>query len=167
MPWLNWSLKLHIRLRTISFLISIHITHVYVQWILYSFVWFYLIKCAFTCSILVNQTKRFFSVLVVFGKYFVFTKIVKISKTVLSCFGNSVAGRSSRMPQSRAHSEIFRGSLAGQCPSHKKYFEYFPKFVKVQLVYKTLWTFRHLITKLPIQALWQTISVRKMNTSYK
>ena len=34
-------------------------------------------------------------------------------------------------------------------------------FMKVQIVYKTLWTFRPPITKLPIQALWQTISVRK------
>ena len=37
-------------------------------------------------------------------------------------------GWSSRMPQSRAHTEIFRGSLAGQCPSREKYLEYFSKF---------------------------------------
>ena len=63
-----------------------------------------------------SNIKRFLSVLVVFGKYFVFAKIVKFSKTVLPCFGDSVAGWSSRMPQSRAHTEIFRDSLAGQCP---------------------------------------------------
>ena len=41
----------------------------------YSFVWLYLIKCVFTCSIFVDSnTKRFLSVLGVFGKYFVFTK---------------------------------------------------------------------------------------------
>ena len=32
------------------------------------------------------------------------------------------------MPQSRAHTEIFRDSVAGQCPSHEKYLEYFSKF---------------------------------------
>ena len=84
MPWLNWSLKFHIRLRTISLLISIHNTQVYVQWMLYSFVWLYLIKCVFTCSIFVDSnTKWFLSVLGVFGKYFVFTKT--------EIFKNSVA----------------------------------------------------------------------------
>ena len=68
------------------------------------------------------------SVLVVFGKYFVFTKIVKISKIVLPYFGDSIAGWSSRMPQSRAHTEIFRDLLAGQYPTREKYLEYFSKF---------------------------------------
>ena len=57
-----------------------------------------------------------------------FTKMSKISKIVLSCFCDSVTGWSSRMSQSRAHTEIFRCSLAGQCPSHEKYLEYFSKF---------------------------------------
>ena len=74
------------------------------------------------------NTKRFLSVLVVFGKSFVFTKMSKISKIVLSCFCDSVTGWSSRMSQSRAHTEIFRCSIAGQCPSHEKYLEYFSKF---------------------------------------
>ena len=52
----------------------------------------------------------------------------KISKTVLPYFGDSVAGWFNRMSQSRAHTEIFRGSLTGQCPSREKYLEYFPKF---------------------------------------
>ena len=52
----------------------------------------------------------------------------KISKTVLPCLGDSVAGWSSRMSQSRAHTEIFCGSLAGHCPNHEKYLEYFSKF---------------------------------------
>ena len=81
MSWLNWSLKLHSRLRTISLLISTHNTQVYVQWMPYSFVWLYLIKCVFTCSIFIDSnTKRFFSVLGVFGKYFVFTKTEKFQK---------------------------------------------------------------------------------------
>ena len=52
----------------------------------------------------------------------------KISKTVLPCFGDSVASWSSCMSQSRAHTKIFYDSLAGQCPSHEKYLEYFSKF---------------------------------------
>ena len=83
MPWLNWSLKLHIRLRTISLLISTHNTQVYVQWMSYSFVWLYLIKCVFTCSIFVDSnTKRFLSFLGVFGKYFVFTKTENFKNSV-------------------------------------------------------------------------------------
>ena len=83
MPWLNWSLKLHIRLRTISLLISTHNTQVYVQLMSYSFVWLYLIKCVFTCSIFVDSnTKIFLSVLVVFGKYFLFTKIENFKNSV-------------------------------------------------------------------------------------
>ena len=83
MPWLNWSLKLHIRLRTISLLISTHNTKVYVQWMPYSFVWLYLIKCVLTCSIFVNSnTKRFLSFLVVFGKYFVLTKTENFKNSV-------------------------------------------------------------------------------------
>ena len=103
MPWLNWSLKLHIRLRTISLLISTHNTQVYVQWMPYSFVWLYLLKYVFTCSIFVeSNTKRFLSVLGVFGKYFVFTKTEKFQKTLLPCFSDSVAGHPSRMLQPRA-----------------------------------------------------------------
>ena len=75
-----------------------------------------------------SNTKRFLSVLVVFGKSFVFAKMSKVSKTMLPYSGSSVAGWSSRMSQSRAHTEIFRGSLASQCPSHEKYLEYFSKF---------------------------------------
>ena len=81
MLWLNWSLKLHIRLRTISLLISTHNTQVYIQWMPYLFVWLYLLKCVFTCSIFVDlNTKRFLSVLGVFGKYFVCTKTKKFQK---------------------------------------------------------------------------------------
>ena len=100
MPWLNWSLKFHIRLRTISLMISTHNTEVYIQWMPYSFVWLYLLKCVFTCSIFVDSnTKIFLSVLGIFGKYFVFTKTEKFQKTVLPCFSDSVAGHPSRMLQ--------------------------------------------------------------------
>ena len=103
MPWLNWSLKFHIRRRTISLMISTHNTEVYIQWMPYSFVWLYLLKCVFTCSIFVDSnTKRFLSVLGIFGKYFVFTKTEKFQKTLLPCFSDSVAGHPSRMLQPRA-----------------------------------------------------------------
>ena len=108
MPWLNWSLKLHIRLRTISLLISTHNTQVYVQWMLYSFVWLYLLKCVFTCSIFVDSnTKRFLSVLSVFFVVVVvvvvcFYKNWKISKTMLPCFGDLVMGHPSHEIQSWA-----------------------------------------------------------------
>ena len=55
-------------------------------------------------------------------------KCQKFQKTVLPCSGNSVAGLSNRMPQSRVHTEILWDSLAGQCPSREKYLEYFSKF---------------------------------------
>ena len=83
MHWLNWSLKLHIRLRIISLLISTHNTQVYVQSMSYSFVWLYLLKYVFTCLIFVDSnTKRFLSVLGVFGKYFVFTKLKNFKNSV-------------------------------------------------------------------------------------
>ena len=107
MPWLNWSLKLHIRLRTISLLISTHNIQLYVQWMPYSFVWLYLIRCVFTCSIFFDSNiKRFLSVLGVFGKYFVFTKPKKFLKTMLPCFGDSIAGHLSHMPQLRARGSV-------------------------------------------------------------
>ena len=36
-----------------------HITHVYAQWMSFSFVWLYLFKCVFTCLIFVDQTQNF------------------------------------------------------------------------------------------------------------
>ena len=45
-----------------------------------------------------SNTKIFLSVLIVFGKSFVFAKISKISKIVLPCFGYLVAGQSSHIP---------------------------------------------------------------------
>ena len=54
-------------------------------------------------------------------------KLSKSSKIVLPYSGKLVVGWSSRMPQSRAHTEIFRDSLVGQCPSRKKYLEKFSK----------------------------------------
>ena len=102
MPWLNWSLKLHIRLKTISLLISTHNRQVYVLWMPYSFVWLYLLKCVFTCSIFVDSNTKRFLCFWCFWKVFYFYKNWKISKTVLSCFGDSVAGHLSREIKPRA-----------------------------------------------------------------
>ena len=75
-----------------------------------------------------SNTKRFLSVLVVFGKSFVFAKMSKILKPLLPCFGNSVVDWFSCTSQSWAHTEIFHGSLAGRCPNREKYLEYFSNF---------------------------------------
>ena len=72
--------------------------------------------------------KNIFECFSCFWKVFCSYKNVKISKTVLPCFGNSVPGWSNHMSQSQAHIEIFCGSLVGHCPSRKKYLEYFSKF---------------------------------------
>ena len=73
----------------------------------YSFVWLYLIKCVFTCSIFVNSsTKRFLSVLGVFGKYFV-EKIWYFQK---SCFCPVLAAQS-RVCQVASISRIFAGQF--------------------------------------------------------
>ena len=104
MPWLNWSLKFHIRLRTISLLISTHNTQVYVQWMPYSFVWLYLLKCVFTFSIFVDSnTKRFLSILGVFGKYFVFTKTENFKNLCL------VLATQSRVRQVACYSRVLAG----------------------------------------------------------
>ena len=63
-----------------------------------------------TQSLLINH-KKIFECFSCFWKYFVFTKRVKNSKTVLPCSGDLVVGRTSRMPHSRTHIEIFRDSL--------------------------------------------------------
>ena len=139
MPWLNWSLKLHIRLRTISLLISTHNIQVYVQWMLYSFVWLYLI-----------QTQRFFSVLGVFGKYFVFTKTEKFQKQCspalatqsrviqVACHSHELAGRFWQLVrewkvQSWGVHKDFRGSacdsLTSETCSHEKHFANFSKLL--------------------------------------
>ena len=147
MPWLNWSLKLHIRLRTLSLLISTHNTQVYVQWMPYSFVWLYLLKYVFTCSIFVDSnTKGFLSVLGVFGKYFFFTKTEKFKKQCcpilatqsrviqVACHSHELAGwfwwlvRKWKV-QSRGVRRDFRGSardsLAGRPSSREKHLENF------------------------------------------
>ena len=147
MPWLNWSLKLHIRLRTISLLISTHNTQVYVQWMPYSFVWLYLLKCVFTCLIFVySNTKRFLSVLGVFGKYFIFTKTENFQKHCcpvlttqsrviqIPCYSRELACwfwrlvREWKVQSQRVHRDfrgLARNFLAGRPSSCEKHLEIF------------------------------------------
>ena len=76
-------------------------------------------------------TKIFLSVLVFFGKYFVFAKLSKNSKIVLPCSGDLVAGRTSRMPQlwvhNRDYSRLTSDLLVGKCFSYEQDLEYFSK----------------------------------------
>ena len=132
MVWLNWSLKLCIRLRTISLLISTHITHVYVQWMSYSFVWLYLIKCVFTGSIFVDQTqKKFWVFLVVFGKYIVFAKIVKIFKNNVTLFWWLSSGLvQSHAPVVSPHNDFSR--LTGRSMSQSR---------KILRIFFKIWVF--------------------------
>ena len=56
----------------------------------YSFVWLYLLKCIFTCSIFVDSNKKnIFECFRCFWKVLCFYKNWKISKTMLACFGDS------------------------------------------------------------------------------
>lgn len=75
-----------------------------------------------------SNTKIFLSVLVCFWKVFFFTKMSKFSKIVLPYFGDSIAGKPSRMLPSRSSLRDFCRSLAGQYPSREKDFENFSKF---------------------------------------
>ena len=73
MTWLNWSLKLHSRLRTIPHLIHTHTTYKSnVQWMLISFVWLYMFKCN-VCVLnhMWIKPKRFLFFFVCFWKWFV------------------------------------------------------------------------------------------------
>ena len=81
-------------------------------------------------SLLINH-KNIFKCLVVFGKYFVFTKIVKISKTMLPCSGDSITGWSSCMLQSRAHTKIF-SRLTGKSMSQSR---------KILRIFFKIWVF--------------------------
>ena len=102
----------------------------------YSFVWLYLIKCVFTCSIFVDSnTKIFLSVLGVFGKYFILQKL-KIKKkkqfypvlatqlrvSQVACHSRELVGQFWRLVhewkvQLRGVHRDFRGSARGSIAS--------------------------------------------------
>ena len=84
MTWLNWSLKLHIRLRTISILILTHTSHMF----MFNKCHIHLCDCTWLnvfhiLNFCWSNTKKFLSVLIIFGKSIVFGKsffFAKISK---------------------------------------------------------------------------------------
>ena len=72
-------------------------------------------------SLLIKHKKKKLIVLVVFGKYFVFAKIVKIFENSVALFWQFSRGLvQSHAPVVSPHRDFFRSSLAGQWPNHKK-----------------------------------------------
>ena len=124
MSWLNWLLKLHIRLRTISSLVPTHITHVYIHWMPYSFVWLYLFKCVALTQSYVDQTQKDFWVFKLFLESILIWKFSKFSKTVQLCFGDSLLWV--KLVASLLRSSC--NSLASQAPNREKDLEKFQYF---------------------------------------
>ena len=95
------------------------------------------------CFLMLNpcwsNTKRFLSVLVVFGKSFVFTKMSKFSKTMMFSFGNSVEGWSSRMSQLWAHTEIFSRLTGESMPQSRKILRIFFKIWVFDISRDSVW----------------------------
>ena len=150
MPWLNWSLKLHIRLRTISLLISTHNTSLCSMNAIFICVIVLVKMCFHMLNLYWFKHKFFFSVLGVFGKYFVFTKTEKFQKQScpvlatqsqvihVACYNRELACWFWRlvrkwMVQSRGVHRDFhssaRDSLAGRPSSCEKHLESFFNFV--------------------------------------
>ena len=129
MSWLNWSLKFHIRLRVISPLVPTHITHVYVQWMPYSFVWLYFIKCVVHTQTNVDQTKKYFWVFsAVFGKCFCFVFFSENPKICATLFWQlTLMGQASRETSVASLLRSSHDSLASQAPSREKDLEKFQK----------------------------------------
>ena len=122
-------MNLHIRLRNISHLVPTHITHIYVQWMPYSIVWLYLIKCVVHTQSYVIKHKKIFEYFSFFGKCFCFEKFQKIQKFYNFVFGDSLAGHSSRKALVASLLRRFHDSLASENSSHEKHLENFSKFL--------------------------------------
>ena len=177
MPWLNWSLKLHIRLRTISLLISTHNTQVYVQ-----------INAIFICVIVLDKMcfhmlnlcwfkhKNIFECFRCFWKVFCSSKIENFKNhfcpvlatqsrvSQVTCHSRELACQFWRLVrkwkvQSWGLHRDFRGSardsLAGRPSSRKKHLENFSKFC--------LWVFWRLV----LASWWRLILVTKIACSAK
>ena len=126
MSWLNWSLKFHIRLKTISSLVPTHITHVYVQWMPYSFMWLYLFKCVAHAQSHVDQTQKDFWV------FLESVLVLKNFKNLKNCatlfWWLYLVGTASHEPLVTSLLRSFCDSLVGQALSRKKDLEKFQKF---------------------------------------
>ena len=94
MTWLNWLLKLHSGLRTISHLILTNNTQVLVQLMLISFMWLYMIKCDVYAQLLVDQTQKDFLVFYMFLKVFLcFHSLSFCSKCIFILFFKKLVQR--------------------------------------------------------------------------
>ena len=108
MTWLNWSLKFHSGLKTISHLILTHNTQDFVQLMLISFVWLYMIKCDMYAHVLADQTQKDFWVFYMFLKVILYFRAFSFcSKCIFfflcfssnwfrGCFARSSCLRASR-----------------------------------------------------------------------
>ena len=81
-------------------------TRLFVQWMLISFVWLYMIKCDVYTQLLVDQTQFFFDYFICFWKYFyafVFWVFVQITFFMffIKNFFRGIFARSSRLSSSR------------------------------------------------------------------
>ena len=83
-----------------------HITHVYVQWMPYSFVWLYLIKYVVHTQSYVDQTQKYFWVFfVVFGKCSVLKIFRKTKNFCYYVLATHLQVMLVARPQSQAYSE--------------------------------------------------------------
>ena len=122
---MNWSLKLHIRLRIISLLISTHNTQVYVQWMSYSFV-FVLVKMCFNIlNLCWFKHKKIFECFRCFWKVFCLYKNWKNFKNSVALFWWLSRG-SSKLHASIVSSHVNFGDLfASEGSSRKGYTKIF------------------------------------------
>ena len=165
MPWLNWSLKLHIRLRNISLLISTHNTQVYVQTNAIFICVIVLDKmCFHMLNLFLFKHKKIFKCFKCFWKVFCSSKTENFKNhfcpvLVTHSRVSQVAGLSHEFAghfwrlvrewkvQSRGLHRNFRNSardsLAGRPSSREKHLEHFSKFC--------LWVF----WRLDLASCWQ------------
>ena len=108
----------------------------------YLFVWLYLIKCVFTCSIFVDSnTKRFLSVLVVFWKVFCFCKNVKNFKNSVALFWRLNRGLiQSHVPVASPHKD-FSQLTGGSMPQSQKILRIFFKIWVFNISRDSVWRF--------------------------
>ena len=127
----------------------------------YSFVWLYLIKCVFTCSIFVDSnTKIFLSILGVFGKYFIFAKTENFQKQrclvlatqsrviQLTCHSRELTSRFWRLVcewkvQSwgvhRDFRDLAHDSLASETTNHEKHLANFFQIFWLEVFWRVSW----------------------------
>ena len=102
MTWLNWSLNLYSGLWTIPHWILTHYTQDFVQIMLISFVWLYILKCDVHAQVLADQTQKDFWVFYMFLKVILYFHVFSFFFMLIhkNWFRGSFA-RSSRLRASR------------------------------------------------------------------